>query len=163
MLTGVIVLAIMAAIWCDLGVWLTQAPPAWFAVPPLISAAVCLAARATFRNVPSRSAVEEKRVGRIMQECIAIEAVGITLTAPVLANIGRGTFIPAAIAVFVGLHFLPMAWRLPAPFYNATAATMIVAGLLNMLVPARFGVGALSVVCGLALWVTCSVRIATRT
>ena len=142
---------------------LTQAPAAWFAVPPLISLVVFMAARATFRSVPARSAIEEKRVGKIMRDCIAIEAIGITLTAPILANTGRGTFVPAAIATFVGLHFLPMAWRLPSPLYNGTAAAMILAGLVNMLEPAMFGIRALCLACGIALWATCSVRIATRT
>ena len=163
MLTGIIVLAVMAALWCELGLLLTQAPSAWLALPPLISVVFFFAARATFRNVSPRSATEEKRLSKIMRQCIAIETVGITLTAPILANSGRGTFIPAAIAMFVGLHFFPMAWRLPWPSYNITAVAMILAGLLNLLEPATFGIRALSVTCGLTLWATCSVRIATRT
>ncbi len=163
MLRGTIVLAAMAAIWCELGLLLTQAPFAWFAGPLIVSLAVVLAARAAFRSVPPRSDAEERRVGRIMRDCIVIEAIGITVTASILATTGRNFFIPDAIAIVVGLHFLPMAWRLPLQLYYATAAAMLLAGLLDMLEPAVFGIRVLCVTCGMVLWATCCVRVATRT
>ena len=162
MLTGITVLSVMAAIWCLLGLVLTQAPLVWFAAPLLVSSAFILVARGRLRSAPPRSVAEEQRVGKIMGRCIAFEGVGITLTATVLANTGLAAFIPADIAVFVGLHLLPMARGLPVRLYYATAGLMIAAGVSNVLEPSQFGIRPLSLTCGVVLWLTTAIRIAGR-
>lgn len=154
MLRGNAVLVIMAAVWCELGFFLTRAPVAWFVVPPIISVVVFMAARRVFARLPARSAEEERRIGRLIGLWSAAEGIGFAIVGTALANTGLPALIPAALAVIVGMHFLPLARGMPNRLYYATGIAMIGAGVANILAPDGFGVRALTVACGAVLWVT---------
>lgn len=152
MLRGNVVLVVMAAVCCDLGFFLTRAPWAWFLVPAVVSASLVLVARRAWARLPARSAEEERRIGRLVGLWSAAEGIGFAVVGTILANTGLAALIPAALAVIVGLHFLPLARGIPNRLYYATGVAMIAAGLADMLAPGEFGVRALGVSCGVVLW-----------
>ncbi len=154
MLRGNAVLVVMAAVWCELGFFLTRVPLAWFVVPPVVSVAVFMAARRVFARLPARSAEEERRIRRLVGLWSAAEGIGFAVVGTVLANTGLAALIPAALAIIVGLHFLPLARGTPNLLYYATGIAMMGAGVADMLAPAEFGVLALTVACGAVLWAT---------
>ena len=68
----------------------------------------------------------------------------------------RRDLIAPAVAIIVGLHFVPLARWLPAPIYYLTAALLVVVGIAGANVhdlPAR--VLTVSVGAATALWFSC--------
>lgn len=88
----------------------------------------------------------------------AVEGVAIFAAVTVLVNLGRRDLIAPAVAIIVGVHFLPLARWFPAPIYYLTAALLVAVGMAGAGVqnlPARVltvGIGAAAV-----LWLSCGV------
>jgi len=86
----------------------------------------------------------------------AAEGVAIFATAMILFNLGRRDLIVPAVAIIVGLHFLPLARWLPAPTYYLTATLFVAIGMAGTVVQdlrsriLSVGIGAAAV-----LWLSC--------
>lgn len=110
------------------------------------------------RGGRSAAPEERKRRGRIVGIASAVEGVAIFAAVILLVNLGRRDLIAPAVAVVVGLHFLPLARWLPAPIYYLTGALLVAVGMAGAVVqdlPARI----LAVCIGAAavLWLSCGV------
>ncbi len=131
---GIWVLNIFAAIWAVAGIVVSQ-QPAWLAVVPiLISAALLL--WASRQPVGTGNPVEGDHVGRVVGIATAIEGVAIFLAANVFINLHMPTLLLPAIAIIVGLHFLPLAWGIPVPLYYRTGVALVVVGVAASQFPA---------------------------
>ena len=103
---------------------------------------------------------ERRRRGRIVRIASALEGVAIFAAVSVLVNLGRRDLIAPAVAIIVGVHFLPLARSFPAPIYYLTGALLVAVGMAGTLVhdlPARMltvGIGAAAV-----LWLSCSIML----
>ena len=75
---------------------------------------MALARRRGRRSAPPE---ERRRRGRIVGIASALEGVAIFAAASVLVNLGRRDLIAPAVAIIVGVHFLPLARWFPAPIY----------------------------------------------
>jgi uncharacterized membrane protein len=64
----------------------------------------------------------------------AAEGVAIFVTAMVLLNLGRRDLVVPAVAIIVGLHFLPLALWLPAPIFYIPAALLVAIGMAGTVV-----------------------------
>jgi hypothetical protein len=154
---AIIVMSAFAAIW-----WMTGA--AQFGRGSLIMYAVgivisgLMVALGWRRRGRSAAREERKRRGRIVGIASAVEGATIFAAVTVLVNLGRRDLIAPAVAIIVGLHFLPIARWLPAPIYYLTAALLVAVGMTGAVVqdlPARIltvGIGAAAV-----LWLSCGV------
>jgi uncharacterized protein DUF7010 len=71
------------------------------------------------------AATKGKRIGRLFGIIFGIESGLIFLCATLLARLGLGIWIPIAIAVIVGLHFIPLARVFEAPPYYWTGMLCI--------------------------------------
>lgn len=123
------ILAFFAALWSCLGIWAGGhgSLPA-YAAPVAFS--IALVFWATRRPDGSKLAPSERsRIGKVVAIASAAEGVAIGVAVFVLANVGYGDFTVDAIAVIVGLHFIPLAHYLERPLYYGTAAMMTAAGL----------------------------------
>lgn len=149
---GLPVLCVMAAVWAGIGVVLWHAGLALLAGAVVLSAVIALAARGPARRLAPRSAPEEARIGRLVGFWSMAEGVAIAPVALILANTGRGEQVPAAIAIIVGLHFLPLARGMKRPVYYATGAAMIGLGVAGL---GRLDGGAVALGCAGVLWATC--------
>ena len=94
---------------------------------------------------------EQRRRGRIVGIASAAEGVAIFAAVSFLVKLGRRDLIAPAVAIIVGLHFLPLARWFPAPLYYLTGAMLVVIGMAGAVVqdlPSRIltvGIGAAAV------------------
>lgn len=146
------VLAVFAAIWGAAGV-LVGHLPAWLAIVPVaVSGGLLLWARG--QSVGTGNPVEGDHVGRVVGIATAVEGVAIFLVANVLINLHQPTALMPAIAVIVGLHFLPLARWIPVPVYYLTGGALVVIGLAAMLMPPGDRAIVTGFAAAAALWVS---------
>lgn len=81
------------------------------------------------RGGRSATREERKRRGRIVGITSAVEGAAILAAVNVLVSLGRRDLIAPAVAIIVGLHFLPLARWLSAPIYYLTAALLVAVGI----------------------------------
>jgi len=149
---GIWVLTIMAAIWGVAAVRVGQAP-AWLVIGP-VAISVALLFWARRQPIGTGNPVEGDHVGHVVGIATAIEGVAIFLAANVLINLHQPTLVMPAIAIIVGLHFIPLARWIPVPLYYRTGGGLIVAGLLAILLPAKDRAMA-GIAAALILWISC--------
>lgn len=147
---GLWVLNIMAFVWCAAGL-LVAGQPIWWLVAPAIVAAMLLM-WASRQPIGTGTPVEGAHVGRVVGIATAIEGVAIFLVANVLINLHMPTLVMPAIAIIVGLHFVPLARWIPVQLYYWTGAGLITVGLGAILLPPDTRATATGVAAALVLW-----------
>ena len=145
--TGVAILSVMGFVWCTAGAILL--PPPWRAAATVGASIICGAL--LYANA-SGPAVLARLDRRIFALAAAFEIVGIFIAIRFLVISHQATFIPAAIAAIVGLHFVGMWLASDNRTYLGIAAAMCGAGLASVFLspPARMQVAALA--SGITLW-----------
>jgi hypothetical protein len=89
--------------------------------------------------------------------------VVILIVGNVLANLGLGSWVIAAVILIVGLHFLPLAWVFSYPVHYATGAAFIVLALVYpFMAPAGPSDPVGSLGAGLILWLSALWGLARR-
>jgi hypothetical protein len=152
MRVAVSVLCVFAAIWCIAGLALAGMGSTFFyAIVVLISATIMVAAA---RRSASGSSEAGRRIGRLVGIASSAEAIAIVVAVLVLQSLHAPDDIMPAIAIIVGVHFLAIAWGIPARLYYATGALLIAVGVVGLFVgdatrPVVVGVGAACI-----LWLT---------
>jgi len=144
------ILSFFALVWLSAGLatggqW---APLPMLAAAGISASLVWSALRADrLHQTPALPAAERKRINRLVTWASAAEGIAIFVTVNVLINLGLAAYQLCAVAIIVGLHFIPLS-RIPrAGLYNVTAACMVALGLLGCVLPAAVrplvvGVGA---------------------
>jgi hypothetical protein len=122
-------------------------------VPIAISVAMLL--WASHQPVGTGNPVEGDHVGRAVGIATAIEGVAIFLAANILFNLHMPTLLLPAIAIIVGLHFIPLARWIPVPLYYRTGAGLIAVGLAAALLPPDDRAIATGVAAAVVLWASC--------
>ena len=158
MVNGAIIMSFFAAIWFALG--MLGAGMGWgvalLGVP--LSAITILAAKQAQRGAVPRSAAEEKRIRTVIGWASAFEGVMIPVACIAGATLGQPDLTLAAIAVIVGLHFLPMAYLLDKPGYYLSAFAMIGVGIGAALLADPLRSALIGPSIAVILWATCWVR-----
>jgi MFS family permease len=91
---------------------------------------------------------------------LAFEWVPIFLVAFVLGRIGHPDFILPAIAVIVGLHFIPLARLFNCPLYYWTGISFVLVAIGSFAIdPLAIRQAITCLGCGLALWLTTAVLV----
>lgn len=154
---AIIVMSTFAAIWWIVGT--AQVRPGSLAISGVgILISGLMMAIAWRRRGPSVSRDLRQRRGRAVGIASTVEGAAILAAVIVLSRVGRRDLIAPAIAVIVGLHFLPLARWLRAPLYYLTAALLIGVGIAGAFLSdpasrgAAVGTGAAAV-----LWLSCGV------
>ncbi len=162
MVTGAIIMSFFAAIWFALG--MRGAGESWgvAAIGVGVSALTILAAMHAQRGAVPRSAAEEKRIGKVVGWASFFEGITIPVASIACGMAGRPDLTMAAIAVIVGLHFLPMAYFLNKPGFYASALAIMVLGIGGALALPDSAVRSALIGPGVALvlWATCWARAA---
>lgn len=149
---GIWVLNVFAAIWGAAGIIVGNAP-VWLAVVPIaISAAALIWARR--QPVGTGNPVNGDHIGRVISIATAIEGVAIFLVANVLINLHMETLLMPAIAIIVGLHFLPLARWIPVPLYSRTGAGLIAVGVTAACLPLGSRAIVTGITAAVVLWVS---------
>ncbi|MDB5692793.1 MAG: hypothetical protein JWO81_1856 [Alphaproteobacteria bacterium] len=98
-------------------------------LPFVMFAAIALAAIAVIRR-PGEGVSPSKRAERVIMWSTIAEGVGLFVAANVVINLGHREMLLPAMALVVGLHFLPMAHAIPfRPFYILGAALLAASAL----------------------------------
>ena len=152
MRSGIIVLSVFAALWggaavvgAHLALWL-------IALPVLVSGAIVLWSERALAHVGPRP--DADRVGRLIGIWSAVEGVAMFAAANVLINLGMSDAVGPALAIIVGLHFLPLARGIPVPLYYATGGALVAAGAAALLLPGPHRLPATGAAAALILWIS---------
>jgi hypothetical protein len=161
MFVGTVIVSSFAAVWFAWG--LVGAGASWGLAPIglAVSAATMLAAFLRRAGEPVRSEAEEKLTGKVIGLASAFEGVMIPVSCVTLGVLGRPDLVLTAIAVIVGLHFLPMAYFLRKPGYYASATGLMAIGIFGAVaIPdAALRAGVIGVTAAVVLWATCWARV----
>lgn len=135
---GAAILTLFGSAWCIVAFALWPAHPIW-SIPAASAATLallagCVVRLRAVRNVPSSkdpvAAAKGKRIGKLFGIVFGIECGLIWICATLLAHLGLSIWVPIAVAVIVGLHFLPLARVFEVPLYYWTGA-LCVLGVLG--------------------------------
>jgi len=97
------------------------------AVPFVVFAAIGLAAAYVLRS-PGVGIAPSERAGRVIMWSSIGEGVGLFVAANLVMNLHRPDLLLPAMALVVGLHFLPIAYAAPfQPFYILGGALILAA------------------------------------
>lgn len=154
---GAIIMSVFAAVWWMAGVRASgYAAPLAYGVPLVVTGLIVIISLSLRDNSGQASAEERARRGRLVGIASGVEGLAILLAVNVLANLGRSDYAAPVIAIIVGLHFMPLAQRLPARLYYATAALLIALGVCGFIIPRpeqRLLIVSVGAAC--VLWLTC--------
>nr|WP_316414588.1 hypothetical protein [Mesoterricola silvestris] len=104
-------------------------------------------------RLPGEDPVPSERARRAMYWSSFGEGIGLFLAANIVINVHRPDLLIPAMAIVVGLHFLPMAFAASfRPFYILGAA-LAVAGILGFVAPSPLGGGIAGFMAALGLWI----------
>ena len=160
---GAAILTLFGGWWCIAALAYWPAHPAWGI--PLASAAtfvlvvLCILRLIGSANMPDSNdpgaAAKGKRAGILFGIIFGMEGGLIALSSVLLARSGLGDWIPVAVGLIVGVHFLPLAHVFEVPLYYWTGA-LSVFGILGCLFIHAVGLRLLCVGLVMAgvLWLT---------
>ena len=150
---GAIIMGFFGAVFAAVTLaWQYHVAGLVLAVPFAVFAAIALAAGHVLR-LPGAGFVLPERVGRVIMWSSIGEGVGIFIAANVVQNLHRPDLLLPAMALVVGLHFLPIAAAAPfRPFYVLGGALILAAVAGAAAAPPRGGaIGGFAA--GVALWI----------
>jgi len=135
---GAAILTLFGSAWCILALALWPTHPVWSipagSVATIVLLALCVMRLTALRNVPSIhdpvAAAKGKRAGMRFGIIFGTESGLIWLCATLLARFGLSIWIPIAVAVIVGLHFIPLARVFEVPLYYWTGVLSVL-GMLG--------------------------------
>jgi hypothetical protein len=121
-------------------------------LPFLIFGLILLAAVAVIRR-PGDRIRPTPRQDRILLWSSTGEGIGLFIAANVAVNLGHADMLLPAMALVVGLHFLPMGYGFPFRPYTLLGFALLAASALGFVLAAPLGGMVAGVAAGLALWV----------
>jgi hypothetical protein len=157
-MSAIVFMAGFAAAWWVMGLGL-QAPVGQLAVGPVVSVAMILFARWRLRNVPPASSARAARSRRIIGWALGGEGVAIAVVSHLMVKAGLIAFIVPAVAIIVGLHFLPLAKLFQVKIYYVAGALITLAGLAGLAVDAPHRALVTGLASAILLWLTCAYRL----
>jgi hypothetical protein len=126
---GAAILTLFGGLWCIGALAFWPARPDW-GIPAASAATLVLIIVCVFRwtasakipasRDPAAAAAQGKRTGIMFGIIFGVESGLIALTSALLARSGLGDWIPVAVGLIVGVHFLPLAHVFDVPLYYWT-------------------------------------------
>jgi len=159
---AIVFMAGFAAFWWVAGLWGSPLPT-WFMVGgPIISVLLIFVARRRLSGAPPRPPEEAKRAGRIVGWAAGGEGILIAVVANLLTHNGQRELVLPAVAIIVGLHFLPLAVLLKVRIYYVTALLITLAGVAGLILDAPLRNLVTGLLTAGLLWLTCVYRLSTE-
>ncbi len=154
MRSAIWVLNIFATIWCAAAILISGWPTGFLVVP--LCVAVACAAFAGHHAPRPRDRGQQAAAWKAVSLWGGIELAAIVVVAALLVRFGAHAAVMPAVAIIVGLHFLPLASSIGVPLYRATAAGLIVAGAIALVLPAPMRPAAVGISAAAILWSSCA-------
>ncbi|HUD90227.1 hypothetical protein [Sphingobium sp.] len=127
-------------------------------LPFLIFAIIGTAAWQVIRQPGGGSALSEKAKRILMWSSIG-EGIGIFIAMNIVINMDRPEWRPPAMALVVGLHFLPIAYGAAFRAFYILGAVLIAVALVGFVLPTPYGGEFAGVAAALCLWVTSAISV----
>src|SRR5437763_1266969 len=150
---GAVIMGFFGSVFAALTMCLQwQIMGAMLAFPFIIFLAIVAVASHTMRLKGNGIVLSEKTKKALMWSSIG-EGIGIFLAVNVVANLHRPDLLLPAIALVVGLHFLPIAHASSfRPFY-VLGAFLLLSAVIGLVVAAPAGGAIAGIAAALSLWV----------
>ncbi len=139
---GALFMAFFGAIWAAAGASALDGATGvvLLIVSVALAAVLCLgavrlrrSARGLSRDDSPQAREQQKHVSRRFNLVFGLQGIAIALAVVLLGRYGLGSFIPAAVALIVGVHFFPLARLYGVRVYHVTGAVMCVIALVALL------------------------------
>ncbi|WP_374147544.1 hypothetical protein [Sphingomonas sp. 28-63-12] len=128
---------------------LTGLALAW---PYLVFALIGVAALCVIR-LPGTGLVPSERVKRALIWSSAAEGIGIFVASNIVINVHHPDWLLPAMAVIVGLHFLPIAYAASSSVYYILGGVLIAAAGAGFVLSAPLGGVVAGVMAASSLWI----------
>ncbi len=134
---GAAILTLFGSAWCIIALHFWEARPGW-SLPAAFMATIALLGLCVWRLAALRgkgradnpaAAAKGKRTGMLFGIIFGAECALIAICTMLLGHFGLGIWIPIAVAMIVGLHFIPLAKVFEVPLYYWTG-TLSVLGMI---------------------------------
>lgn len=142
MIAGAAILTLFGGWWCIAALVNWTGHPGWSIpaafVTTFVLLVLCVMRLVATRKIPAIddpvAAAKGKRSGKLFGIIFGIEGGLIALCSVLLASRGLGLWIPIAIAIIVGVHFLPLAHVFEVPLYYWTGGLSVLGALSCLLI-----------------------------
>jgi hypothetical protein len=121
------------------------------AAPFIVFAAILLIAVCVIR-LPGEGIIPSEKAKRAIMWSSTAEGFGTFLAANIVMNLHRPELLLPAIALVVGLHFLPIAYASAFPVFYVLGGALILLSIAGALVPAPLGGEISGFMAALSLW-----------
>jgi len=150
---GAIIMGFFGALFASLTLhWQWHVSGTALALPFAVFLLIGLAARHVL-HLPGQGIVPSERAEKAIMWSSIGEGIGLFLASNIVINLHRPDLLLPAMALVVGLHFLPIAFAAAfRPFYGLGAA-LIVAAALGAMAPAPMGGKIAGICAALSLWI----------
>jgi hypothetical protein len=156
---GAIIMSFFGALFAALTLyWQWQVSGAALASPYIAFAALGLAAVHVLR-LPGEGIVPSARAQKAFLWSSTAEGIGLFLAANIMINLHRPDLLLPAMALVVGLHFLPIAIAARFPPFHALGAAWILAAALGFVLPAPVGGEIAGFMGALSLWAAAAMAV----
>lgn len=150
---GALIMSFFGSVFAALTLyWQWHVAGPLLALPFLVFALIAVAAALVIR-LPGTGIVLPEKAGRVIMWSSIGEGVGLGLVANVLINLHRLDLLPPAMALIVGLHFLPIAVAAAFRPFWLLGGALILAAAAGFILPAPTGGEVAGLAAALALWV----------
>ncbi len=128
-----IFISAIAAYWWTMGILASNASPVLCCVPLIVSAIIIVTA---FRRVESGAAPFQgwRRFGIVLGIATGLEGAAFLAAFAFLPAMQRNDISASVSAIIVGLHFVLLAWLIPARLYYVTAALLVGLGTTGFMI-----------------------------
>lgn len=149
---GALIMSFFGALFVALTLyWQWHLDGLFLALPFLVFALIALAAFLVIR-LPGTGVVVTARAEKAIMWASIGEGVGLFLAATIVANLHRQDLLLPAMALIVGLHFLPIAAAASFRPFHLLGGALILAALAGFLLSAPTGGEVVGLAAALALW-----------
>jgi hypothetical protein len=156
---GALIMSFFGAVFAALTMyWQWHVYGAALALPFFIFAAIALTAAYVIRLPGTGITPSEKAERTIMWSSIA-EGVGLFLAVNIVINLHRPELLLPAMALVVGLHFLPIAVAVPFRPFFMLGAGLILSALAGFLVRAPTGGEIAGLMAAAGLWIAATAAV----
>ncbi|WP_375393907.1 hypothetical protein [uncultured Sphingomonas sp.] len=149
---GAIIMGFFGAVFAALTMhWQWHAAGLPLTIPFTVFAAIALAAAHVIR-LPGTGIVPSERARRAIMWSSIAEGIGLFLAANIVINLHRPDLLLPAMALVVGLHFLPIAFAATFRPFCVLGAALILSAIVGLIAPAPLGGALAGLTSALGLW-----------
>ena len=157
--TGAIIMGFFGAVFAAMTLAMPLGAGGWIVALPFLVFLVIAGAAWRVLRMPGSGIVMSKRAETITMWSSIGEGLGLFLAANLVINLGRSDLLMPAMALVVGLHFLPMGFGIPFRPFVVLGGVLLVAAVAGAVTPMPAGGVISGFAAAIALWAAAAMAI----